>query len=50
MNHFQYIYTEIKEKLGRRLNEEEIDFLRWVHEQHLSELSKQEKTPESSDT
>lgn len=38
MDNFQEMYLQFKRRLGRQLNEEEIDFLRWIHEQHILEL------------
>lgn len=43
MESFQVVYTQVKQKLGRHLDERETKFLRWIHEQHVSELTKVEK-------
>jgi len=38
MDNFRKVCLQFKERLGRRLNDEEVDFLRWIHEQHMTEL------------
>jgi|GEM_PF-2251503 len=44
MQNFQGVYTQVKLKLGRCLNDQEIEFLRWIHEQHILELAELEKS------
>lgn len=39
MENFQAVCSQVKEKLGRQLNERELDFLRWVQNQHMLEAT-----------
>lgn len=39
MDNFFHDYEEFEDKLGRKLEEEEQQFLQWVHERYLEEIS-----------